>query len=165
MKSDFLFGRGGSASLDDDRESDDDRMRTAPPPHGDRDSSDSDDGDHVQHYLEREVNASAWAAKFTRREEDEEVSDGDEEDSFRTGWVDGTPEACGGQPERLHHDEVFDMSEIELTRLNMREMLKEEKDLLILGLLESARHAQTVTKGGNERKRRREKFDYIYRGA
>ena len=56
----------------------------------------------------------------------------------------------------------FDAGEIEAHRLSIQDLEKTEKEVLVLGVLESCRHEEEQTTKG--KRRRRTRFSYQYRG-
>ena len=109
------------------------------------DISSSEDDWEEAHPLDRRVDDSEAAARYCGVQQKEGT--GDEEDCGGTSVHDqSTPRrVCGCRSNCL---DQFDPTEVDQFILNMLEMEKSERDLLVLGVLESLRHSkETITKG------------------
>ena len=162
---DFFFGedpeliRRQRAGEDSDSSSPEVDDVDAVDPETNNDGDVSDDDSSALHHLEQEVDTSAAARKFLA---------GDSSSARRVTDLSGEASArpletrhqCGCSKDCL---KAFDAADVEQNQLSMAELAKEEKELLILGLLESARHNVHVTSKG--RKRKRQRFAYSFLGV
>ena len=112
--------------------------------------------------MDAEIDHAAAAQLFLSdgRSPRDSGSDSEREDSV--GGAQGTsceePEECGCRRACLRS---FDSAVIEQTQLNMAEMDRQERDLIMLGILQSGRCGEEMTRG---RKRKRQRFNYTFQG-
>ena len=115
-------------------------------------SSDEDELDTLQHYLDAEVDVDAATAVYF---------DGEVAEHELTAAGEAAAEqvtlACGCEKNCLAK---FDCADIQQMQLNFAEMEKNEMDLLILGLLESCKYSVDTTARGNKRKKQWYKYTY-----
>lgn len=154
---DFLFGTAAevdSGSSSQDADGDDGVSTASDDPQGD---GLTDDG--ADHFLDREVDTSAAAQRFTPGVSDEGEPSG--ESRCEQGDLGNrvTGRECGCSQCCL---KAFDAAEIEQAQLTMMELDRQEKELIVLGLLESARYGAETTHG---KKRRRARFSYSFQGV
>ena len=163
----LLFGDSESDLGDESGDQPDElvtQRRVATPTTADADSSDSD----PEHPLDRVVHPADVVSRYcgVQREElsgGEESGRGDEASELGAKGAASTVSTrrmCGCQSNCMS---MFDERDVEQNILSMREMEKKEKDLVILGLLESLRHNSERTLKG--KKRQRERFVYHFQGA
>ena len=112
----------------------------------------SDEEEDAEHFLDRTVDVDGIADQYFDGEDaGEAINIGAEVQCAGTH--------CGCTKNCLQQ---FDLAQVEQNKLNFMELPKEEKDLMVLGLLESFLHSpETTWRGG---KRRRQHFKYTYRG-
>ena len=134
---------------------------------GDGGGDTDDDDDAGEYPLDRVVDPGSAAARYCGLLQ--EKSSGNEgsasasaEDSGERASPTGAlpRRVCGCQSNCLKN---FDPAELEESILNMRDMEKSERDLIILGILESLRHSKERTTKGT--KRTRERFAYKFQGS
>ena len=117
-----------------------------------------DDDSVDDHFLERELDTASAALRFVG-EGMRSTSDTESDDADTTGAQSNadTGSECGCSLGCLAK---FDPADIEQSRLSMAELGREEKELVLLGLLESARYTPDTSTHGKKRKRQR--FCYSY---